>query len=175
MFLSVTQPPPVAMETARSGAATPSMFSSVSHVTGRHLLQRLANTTLNHIRRMGKVDAAPDEESFKDVKLNLNSQLTEAEDDERLLSQNTKSTLKLYQLPHSTATTTWSDVVVPRSEQRVMTLHDVLPKDQFYEVESELCDLLGGHVTRCIGGRGHTRSPVANLLDNAYFIPVKIN
>lgn len=57
---------------------------------------------------------------------------------------------------------------------------ELVPKDQFYILEPELCDLLksgdgGGMAQRCIGGRGQCPSPVAHLLDNIYFVPVNTN
>ena len=157
------------------------MFSSVTHARGRELLERLANTMLNSTRTVAKVNAGGVSSIF-DIKMNLDSQLTAVEGNEddlkscdscrsyHLLSAQYKSTSVLPNghcvlhgvQPH------------PKVEQKPrIQIANLVPRDDIYSIEPELCDLLIGGGIRCIGGRGQCQSPVAKLIDQVYFIPVR--
>ena len=163
---------PLEVENTDSAVASPSMFSSVSHAQGRALLTRLAKTTLNSVRTVTKVTSG-DTNDMGGVKMNLTSQLTAAMDDCDTKSQpSLASTTKLnpaFSLPGHTH----PEVTSGKIEGAPFITNDLLQRDHFYMIEPELCDILGGGGTRCIGGRGQCHSPIAGLLDRVYFIPIK--
>ena len=144
------------------GAQTTGSPSMCSHDKGKQLLLRLAKTTLNSIRTVTKVNSNTSD-SMTGIKMNLELKLS-AEGESGWISNSQKSHLLS---GHSI------EGVRPRIEQKPPLRPTLVPRDQFYVLEPELCELLGHEATRCIGGRGHGCStPVAHLLDNVYFIPV---
>lgn len=127
-------------------------------------MQRLAATTLNSIRSASRINSS-DKGDMVGIKMNLDSQLSEAEGEGGSVRPPYKSDTSLL-------STTWS-VTAPRTAQpNVVTINE-LSRDQFYVLEPELCDILKVGVARCVGGRGQCLSPVAQLLDNVYFIPIE--
>ena len=159
------------------------MFSSVSHTRGRELLERLANTTLNLTRTVAKVNTGGCS-NLSGIKMNLDSQLTEAEGNEHdLKSHDSCHSHPLISVQSESASVPPSGNCIlqsshpqPQVEQRPrIQIANLLPRDDIYAIEPELCDLLAGGGTRCIGGRNQCQSPLAQLLDQAYFIPVQCN
>lgn len=161
----------------------PSMFSSVSHARGRKLLERLANTTLNSTRTVAKVNAVGCR-NLSGIKMNLDSQLTEAEGNEHVLrSHDSCRSHPFFSVQSDSAS------VPPLGHGILQSLHsqqqveqrpriqiaNLLARDDIYTIEPELCELLAGGGTRCIGGRNQCQSPVAQLLDQVYFVPVQCN
>ena len=147
------------------------MFSSVSHVKGRELLERLASTTLNSVRTVARVNTSSNHD-MSAIRMNLNSQLTEAEGDD---IDHKSHPFSAYSAPDSNGrTNSQSSLSQPWIEQRVpIRVASTLQRDEFYAIEPELCNLLGGGGARCIGGRSQCRSPVAQRLNRVYFIPVQ--
>lgn len=154
------------------GPKSPGLFASVSHAQGRELLTRLATTTLNSLRTVSKVnhDDTSDNAEFSSVKKSLTFS---AEEESGLKANNSSNS----NLSDSMSTQVGGCY---RRECRREHAPKLVPKDQFYVLEPELCDLLkgtggGGVAMQCIGGRGQCPSPVARLLDNIYFVPIKNN
>ena len=156
------------------------MFSSVSHTRGRELLERLANTTLNSTRTVAKVNASG-YSNLSGIKMNLDSQLTAAEGNlkshdscrsHHLLSVQSDSA-SVPPLGHCILQSSHPQSQVKQRPR--IQIANFLPRDDIYAIEPELCDLLAGGEARCIGGRNQCQSPVAQLLDQAYFIPVQCN
>ena len=159
-----------------NGPKSPGLFASVSHAQGRELLTRLAGTTLNSIRTVSKVNHnnTSDNTEFSSVKKSL----TFSAEDECGWKANNNSSNHLANFSDSTLNVTQLSHYSKRDCNRERA-PELVPKDQFYVLEPELCHLLksegdrgGGMARHCIGGRGQCTSPVAHLLDNVYFVPI---
>ena len=179
-FLSLysLSPHPQAVAPSAPSAKSPGLFASVSHAQGRELLTRLAGTTLNSIRTVSKVnhDDTSDNTEFSSVKKSLKF----SAEDECGWKPNNSSNNFANSLD-STLNITQLSSYSKRDFNRERA-PELVPKDQFYVLEPELCHLLksgegegGGVAKHCIGGRGQCPSPVARLLDNVYFVPINNN
>ena len=155
---------------------SPGLFASVSHFQGRELLTRLAATTLNSLRTVSKVKH---EEETRDIAefSSIKKSLTFSAEDEcgwkvKKSTNSFTDNLSDSQFDRHTSN---------RRDFRRECVHpELVPKDQFYVLEPELCNLLmsgegGGMAQHCIGGRGQCPSPIAHLLDNVYFVPITNN
>ena len=155
------------------GTTSPGMFASVSHTQGRELLTRLATTTLNSLRTVTKVNHNDTSHELASIKKTLTFSAEDEcgwkMDNPQILSNLQSCSSQLN--GHSTdGMRSLADYAKHR--RHVLREPELVPKDQFYVLEPELCDLLKGGVAQCIGGRGQCPSPVAHLLDNVYFIPI---
>ena len=173
LFLSLPHTQAVAPSVAVKGSTnSPGLFASVSHTQGRELLTRLATTTLNSLRTVSKVnhhDDASNNAEFSSIKKTLTFT---AEDECGWQKPNNFSTLPDSSQLNGHSSDSRRDFVQYSKHKRAPELH-VVPKDEFYVLEPELCTLLKGGVAQyCIGGRGQCLSPVAQMLDNVYFVPI---